>query len=70
MLGGRHRHVRGKESESVEYAHRRFGKWGLFCHYEHDSRLGDANLKSYLNDDSALVERWPCVGCTVELYAA
>ena len=36
---------------------------------EHDSRLGDANLKSYLNDDLALVGRWPCVECTVELCA-
>ena len=37
---------------------------------EHDSRLGNANLKSYSNDDSALVGRWPCIGCTTEFYAA
>jgi len=37
---------------------------------EPEPRLGDANLKSYSNDDLALVGRWPCVGCTEELYAA
>ena len=37
---------------------------------EHDSRLGDANLTSYSNDNSGLAGRWPCVGCTMELYAA